>query len=462
MSIRGAMIASHLVPPVGEQVPRLDLSHSRPQSVRDQMVRAQTVVQIGVEQGLIKPGRVTKRLVVVGAGAAGATAALTALDAGVHTTLVHNAPDRNDAFGLQRLSPRFLDPTIYDWPAPQWRELDWGREVAMLPWSSGRAADIVNRYWQPAWELAVNRHFGGLLEIASPRDLHQHVDRGTPASIRLSGQLVRAGLVVECIGPGEERVWLGGTAEAGGFRGFAYWDETDPVARQDYRLPAGQRAIVSGGGDGALQEFLWLATGVTGRTLAEALPLDMFAAAGREVEDQYQREYVWLSADNFERRDHDVLTSWHRAWTTLVANILGDTSRAARLKRALDPFLRDEPPVDLAFSCDHFGYCFALNRLLVLLVDRLLLEKFGRSHLYSGLAVTNCEGRGHACTAPIDCHGRPHEVKLSARGCRDVGHVGSPTTLAADVVVIRHGIVSNQNRRSMPVPRQMVAYAPRR
>lgn len=461
------MPASHRVwPSQGAAPPWLDLSHSRPQSVRDQMVRAQTVVELAVHEGLVGPAA-GQQLVVIGAGAAGVTAALTAIRHGVRTLLLHDGTHELGCFGLQRTSPRFLDPTVYDWPADHWAHPAWGR-AAVLPWSTGLADDIVRTQWMPIWRSARDAaRRAGLLTIrpnVTVEDL-TFDDRGRlrmPNPHELGRTLCEpAGLVVECIGPGRERVWPGPGKEPPpiGFRSFEYWDGRDPVADPKFRLE-GRTAIVSGGGDGALQEFLWLATGMTGRELAEHLRMDMLEDLAHVLENRYQRQYVWLSADNFERRDHALLQRWHDDWVRTLDQALDNTDLGRRIARRLNRILPSLPRVHLALGCGHFHYCFALNRVMTLLVERHVRATFGQSLFLPGVSVSSCVGASaHVCASdPTTCFGEPHSVELLPRPGPCPG--GKPLVMEADIVVIRHGVVSNQHRDSRPIPRQMVAFEP--
>src|SRR5690242_3041515 len=88
-----------------------------PISIRDQMLRGLLLVDRALHEDLIGP---KSPLLVVGAGACGATAALHAAEEGVPTLLV----DRKDqAFSLQRnCKSRWIDPTQYDWPLDHWNQ----------------------------------------------------------------------------------------------------------------------------------------------------------------------------------------------------------------------------------------------------------------------------------------------------------------------------------------------------
>lgn len=87
-----------------------------PSSIRDQMIRATWVVERSVEARIISP---SKKLLVIGAGAAGATAAIEAARRRVDVTLI----DRDEPFSRQAgCTTRWVDPTQYDWPVDHWAD----------------------------------------------------------------------------------------------------------------------------------------------------------------------------------------------------------------------------------------------------------------------------------------------------------------------------------------------------
>jgi len=129
-----------------------------PVSIRDQMLRAKLAVDRCYEQGLISGGR---PLLVLGAGAGGATAAIRAAELGFPVTLIEAA---HQAFGRQnRCATRWVDPTQYDWPADHWclGVFPWNRPPMPLPWASERSS-VIAAVWDRELRLARMRA-GGLL-----------------------------------------------------------------------------------------------------------------------------------------------------------------------------------------------------------------------------------------------------------------------------------------------------------
>jgi hypothetical protein len=142
------------------------------------------------------------------------------------------------------------------------------------------------------------------------------------------------------------------------------------------------------------------------------------------------------------------------------------SSDQAAIAAALDPLWRDDVgSVQLVHSCTHFGRSFALNRFLVLLLERAAQERnlrelaartaaalravprapeaapqFSRTAGY--LLVDVNGGPGHTC------HGRPcrgrHDAGLAVATCAIPR--GAPllrsTFVAADILILRGGVAA--------------------
>src|ERR1700756_287114 len=122
-----------------------------PISIRDQMVRGQTIVERALEAGVIGGGG-HRPLPVVGARAPGAAAAIHAASHQVPTVLLDR--DASPFTRQARCATRWIDPTQYDWPVDHWdRGLCPSVPVATpLPWRS----DWSNRL-AAQWSIRLNR-----------------------------------------------------------------------------------------------------------------------------------------------------------------------------------------------------------------------------------------------------------------------------------------------------------------
>jgi hypothetical protein len=132
-----------------------------PISIRDQMIRGRMIVDRAVEEGLLNRG--ARSLLVIGAGAAGATAAIRAAQHGVHTMLIDIAP----APFLRQAGcrSRWVDPTQYDWPVDHWAasRYPWKPPRMPLPWRANYANDLA-----VLWTMILNTahmQYRGLLDV---------------------------------------------------------------------------------------------------------------------------------------------------------------------------------------------------------------------------------------------------------------------------------------------------------
>lgn len=103
-----------------------------PIAIRDQMVRGQLLVDRAFEAGLID--NEARPLLVIGAGAAGATVAMRAAKKRVRTVLVekHTGLVRRQ----RNCRTRWIDPSQYDYPVDHWRDDRYpvNHRACPLPW----------------------------------------------------------------------------------------------------------------------------------------------------------------------------------------------------------------------------------------------------------------------------------------------------------------------------------------
>ena len=172
-----------------------------------------------------------------------------------------------------------------------------------------------------------------------------------------------------------------------------------------------------------------------------------FAVA--EIESHFQRSVVWST----KSWDCDLLTRLHDGYRSLIRSL--PRGFWTRLRDAIEGRIRlgvDFQELHLHYSCRHFGRCYALNQFVVLLLSEYLRRFRGmdpliqRSRL-TKISSTNCSG-GPANS----CHGKTHEITLvESATCSGVVSE-SARTLAAEVVVIRHGIDSDGRDIRQTVP----------
>jgi hypothetical protein len=440
-----------------------------PVSIRDQMNRARWLVQKAHDLGFFSPSRPSyKKLLICGAGAAGVTAALHAVNLGVETVLVEKS---GAPFQRQRLcTSRWIDPTQYDWSADHWTTGRFPHAGPAMPlaWSAERSHRLAIR-WQLLLRAALPNRLltfrrqdyvvGAPVRFTDPAT----GDVGVEVTFNRSPPEV-FGMMLWAIGFGNERRFA-----RPNYMGFAFW-ETDPFEQPDWGVsspPDKLRALVSGGGDGALQDVIRLTTRNKSafdvykklRNSGWEMPADvrhrLFTA-----EDQAQRVLLWCQPKTAD--EHEALQKLHEAYVAEVNYLVNRDSQSATLIGAVHTLLSAiRYPVLLVYPCTHFARCYGLNHFLVLLLEAVASKDTGSA----GPKILHQRGissvTGHACArSPWACHGVSHTVDLESFPlCYGLPQApaGAET---AHVVVIRHGIAPHPAFIGMPMAfaRQVMPY----
>jgi hypothetical protein len=174
-----------------------------PVSIRDQMIRAKMFVDRAVEQALISANR---PLLVMGAGAAGVTAAMRAAALRIPTTLAEASPQ---AFGRQKIcATRWVDPTQYDWPADHWGYgfYPWMPPAMPLPWAAQLSSTIA-AIWEREFQRALVRysHLKFLPQTTVSSITVSPVTKDLSVVMSAQPGAATYGAAVSCIGFGIER-----------------------------------------------------------------------------------------------------------------------------------------------------------------------------------------------------------------------------------------------------------------
>jgi CHASE2 domain-containing sensor protein len=215
-----------------------------------QQVRALNLVYSLAQSGRLKEG---SRLAVVGAGAAGLTAAAAAAVAGARVSVFDRL---HHPLALIRGNPsRWLHPHIYEWPLADPRLLEPTCENAGLPLLNWRAdtanvvAETLKREFERLQEAHLIDFHGGVdeLQIAAGSEAPYQLDwiqEKQPNQERFDA-------VILAVGFGVER-------EVPGVPFHSYWrpDELDDIDPRYQGRP--RRYLVSGCGDGGLVDLLRL------------------------------------------------------------------------------------------------------------------------------------------------------------------------------------------------------------
>ena len=446
-----------------------------PVSIKDQMVRGHMIVDRAVEAGLLDKQH---PLLVIGAGAAGVTAAL-------HASQAHNIPttlvDREAApFSRQRgCTSRWIDPTQYEWPLNHCFEsrYPWIGSAVPLPWSREFANLLAT-----AWMQKLTPHPNLTVRLNTSVAWHQVIPKKSAVYVQLtSGRPRLYGTIISCAGFGSERCTVNH------YSGFRFWD-SDNFEKPNMGLPSEEDAtvLISGGGDGALQDFLRIVTrepglgayGKSPRHIYESLKgtaqggnsndvLGQWAEvenALQSAEDQAQRAYIW---GNTRDQDCRILLELHGVYVNAIDKLY-DIWRTggilSEIERRLDLWIRNRLPksTHLVYPCNHFSKCYGLNHLLVLLFAKHLDGKSNdRVRLCPQLEVFDVRPENtslHVCAhKPAQCYGVNHEVSFRQLSTCHPSRGPQSSREVFNVVIIRHG-VDPRPGASIQFPRQMIPY----
>lgn len=443
-----------------------------PVSIRDQMLRGRMVAERLTGLELVHKDA---PLLVVGAGVSGVTAAITAALKGVPTTLVEAT---REPFGVQApCDTRYLHPSQYDWPLPHWREGSFpprthaSTQPLPLAYDANHASRLV-RTWRDTLQEFEDALGEDLLRVCygvKPRDvtgdsLLSRCDFDFESWATKKPGHQEFGAIISAAGFGHERVRARNAPDA--FAAVRFWQSDNLEELKGLNNP---RVVIAGGGDGALQDFIRVASGFPS---AKALMEHLLPPEGRvpwelretllAAEDQAQRAYAWAGS---EADDHGIHSRLHQAHRQVVQRLFSqEPSVAPRISALLDS--RPFSQLTLVHACTHFVQSYALNRLLVCMLQEAVARVPGRGHVQvlsgSGIDDVDCVG----CPTPPEasrCVGQPHCVHLKSKTCHSQG--ARHQTLKADVVVLRLGIDRGKappfgERPGGSLQRQLLPYFP--
>lgn len=458
-------------------------------SIRDQIVRARMLVR-DLKHGDEK----VSRLLIVGAGVAGMSAALTACELGIEEVVVVEAKD--EPFALMRgVTARHVGPYMYEWPSPFYDNQSYP-ENADRAWLGENSSPL---RWQSKKPLSADA-----LAIALDRDLVEKYAKATPRLPRiyvcvdpyvtqdfvksfakreaansllrlqrhtqLKSEMLRVGVkewpqlnalgdknpmntwewdslhfspeyVILAAGMGEENIRL--TPSHSSFRGISFWANDDLL----YPPKAPRRIAVFGGGDGALQDVLRALTGFEH-------PLKFIDHLERKQSVKRALETVTpllLSAERQSRqfsgwtKDQSGYNKVDKHCRQIAARLAKNTRvarhvlQAIRLSKSVTAF-GDDAEVALFVRECYFDKAYLLNRFLVHLIDACFRE---RAHTSSGKTAST-----RVTAIPLKIFWGYQAVCSTPQGTRfdiEVQHLRTKATTryVADHVVVRYGITKD-------------------
>lgn len=295
------------------------------------------------------------------------------------------------------------------------------------------------------------------------------------ASTELSGQPIQIrqfDVVVLAVGMASERTDVPFNAPSTKgqphFQGIPFWMRDDfQLPNLGLPVPLLHPVLVSGGGDGALQDYIRL---MTGADSALELLQRVFAAAAwtpawqrhtllaiQDAEQEVERAFQW---NERPLQDHVRLSALHKLHISTIQHWISLPSWSA-MEGVLSAATASRPmsAIYLLHSCDHFPNCYPLNRFVALLVDAFVQSKLGRTSLASRArlrAARPIAGKLHVCG--LGCWGPEHEVEVEpAPTCFGPSPALSTHHVVAGIVV-RHGINKHSSAQWIRhiLPREIV------
>lgn len=436
------------------------LGQFSPVSIRDQVVRATYLVEhLAASTELAQ----TTRLLVVGGGTAGVTAAVVASRLGVQQVmLVERA---GTVMPLQsRSQSRWLDPVQYDWPASHWREQSWPVSETPRRFTAVAAPfPVLSAGIAEDWALNFQNRASGALGTGVTALFHTEALSWSRTASSLSVELRDIGsgrvtwqdadIIMLAAGFGIEDTTVPDTTQAGvDFQGLDFWSddqfETPTMGIANHK----HGVLVSGGGDGALQDFVRLSTGV--RAVR-----DILDAAWNSTEQltpwKEQMAALWHWEDHASRArgflptpldECDLLRRLHQRHLEAVQSLINSPEWPA-VVNWFDQQMsgRVVGSVKLALKCDHFHWCYGLNRTGALIAIEYIKHRTRDNPVKTNVALKSTAPVAHTCS--IGCWGHVHEAHL-AQGVSCADDVDAIKAWPAaktlpehfDGLVVRHGI----------------------
>ncbi|WP_407947541.1 NAD(P)-binding protein [Paraburkholderia polaris] len=513
-----------------------DLTRVRTGSVRDQLLRAALMCDALLSAGIVDVEVTDERarsLLVLGAGVAGVALALSAAERGAHVTVVERD---TEPFGtLRDCYWRTVDPTEYDWPHDHWHlgklpipNPHSSRPSVSLPLAPSRLSGFelalvwLNANEDALYSAAIRAGRAVAYGKGRMRILYSHdadeltIDDASAARTsakRSKGQpmsdltkLDRSNLtrvsatsgsgwpsadwideefaaVVSCVGLGTEVTSGNGTWT--GYIGPTFWRGDDNMRPSNFlsslhgSIPT--NILISGSGDGAMQDFQRATTGYFGRDLYDKI--ESFLGTKQFQPKGFMQDAIL--AEDFARRSHawrpdqdkavGTLRYWHHSYERVVSELWIEWDPSTRLALARN-ILRPELIKFLTMGVGSTvrvlwvireevpTFSYALNRFLSLLTLKLMdyvtlgLKpplRFGLLSQHKIAAIKPASPSSHSCGTPADCYCVSHVVTLAPNV------KGSSLTdfdEEFDLILIRHGQEPTVLLGGGAVPEQQVPF----
>ncbi|MDP9176020.1 MAG: hypothetical protein M3O30_19460 [Planctomycetota bacterium] len=343
-----------------------------PASIRDMSVRAGELVARLLAYDKIKND---SNVLIVGAGVAGVSCAAALL------TLSQCRVTLNDKIksplSLQTaVRHRHVTPHGFDWPYYFYRRNRYPLlGSSAMPWNGGAADDVAKQFNARFGLLVGQQPRGRFHSVMANPIVHWTYDPRQGWDVRFqslpeSGAPIRQQFthLVLCCGIGAENDTLGG------YQGYRFWDFEDPfLSTGAMALDSNDHVLISGGGDGGLNDFVRL---LTGESTPENLLPSLEALIGAKFKARYQaiqalahRHFLLSLNPEIDRRINVYAFDAHQR---LARRLYHTNAMKDALSRLL---LVNRPSVQLIVRQQSFGRCYTPNAMLASLLARAVARE---------------------------------------------------------------------------------------
>lgn len=248
-------------------------------SMKDQVVRATTLVNCLIKSNVFSGPRAAYDLVVVGAGAAGVAAACHAAGHGLHVLVLESAKER---FHLQKqCTSRHVSFSMYDWPEahasagifPSLDDLPVKSTAGLFfPCEVTQKDPVVAQELVRAWDKRIDTHvfepgaivwkFGAVAEAPPAAGNVLLIDESTQKTRTIkyrqdvSDHTVTTRIIIFATGIGIERSVPGSSDLAQPYHPPPFWSDLTNPPWESGKDVSDKTVVISGAGDGAIQDFL--------------------------------------------------------------------------------------------------------------------------------------------------------------------------------------------------------------
>ncbi|MGD0103118.1 MAG: hypothetical protein ABSC06_03675 [Rhodopila sp.] len=350
---------------------------------------------------------------------------------------------------------RYIDPLQYDWPLDHWDrgEFPWQHSETMpLPFIANRA-NLLATFWRGQLHTAIGTA-SGLLHFqtnVSPTAFHFLVSpTGAPSiDVTFSSRKPKQkfGAIIWAAGFGaENRLVL--DYEHRIYEGQPFWGPD-----QFQAISSSNRVLISGGGDGGLQDYIRVVTRRdTPKEIIQRLSLPT-TITGELLcaEDRTHRGRSWAGQND---KEVAYLHEVEQIQRGAVSVCLGDSNIIAAL-HALIPSIPDK--IELVYRGKMLDAYYGLNRFLVLLIAEFILKEYGVTTLYPEteiveMTIPSTSQPRHDC---LQLHPLPHPggtrgsgYTYRAAGTYVGGHLNSNNEYEGGILV-QHDCFGKEHQVSM-------------